>query len=356
MNKRIDKLIQEMETMNLDAVLIENPQNRRYISGFTGTAGIVLITKEKNIFFTDFRYIQQVKEQCKGFEILEISRTNPVTNYLKNMNIRNMGFEDDHMSFASYSAYNLALENIKFIPLKGLITNIRAVKDSEEIEKIAQASQIADEAFEHILGFIKPGIKEKDVALELEFFMRKKGATGASFDFIVASGYRSSMPHGVASDKVIEEGDFVTLDYGCIYNGYCSDMTRTIVVGKASEEQKKIYKIVLEAQKKVIEVAKAGMTGSELDKVARDIITEAGYGDKFGHGLGHGIGLEVHEMPNVNSLGTNKLQPGMVTSDEPGIYIEGFGGVRIEDLIVITEDGCRVLNKSPKELIELEVK
>ena len=267
-----------------------------------------------------------------------------------------MGFEDDHMSFASYSTYNVALENIQLVPLKGLITNIRAVKDLEEIEKIAQASQIADEAFEHILGFIKPGIKEKDVALELEFFMRKKGATGASFDFIVASGHRSSMPHGVASDKVIEEGDFITLDYGCIYDGYCSDMTRTIVLGKACDEQKKIYNIVLEAQKKVIEVAKAGMTGAELDKVARDIISEAGYGEKFGHGLGHGIGLQVHEMPNVNSLGSNELKPGMVTSDEPGIYIEGFGGVRIEDLIVITEEGCKVLNKSPKDLIELEVK
>ncbi|GAA0099941.1 Xaa-Pro dipeptidase [Paraclostridium bifermentans] len=354
MKNRVLKLRAEMERLNLDAILIEESKNKRYISGFTGTAGSIIITKEKNILFTDFRYTQQAKNQTEDFEIVEISRTNPITNFLKEMDMKRLGFEDDKMSFSTYSNYKDALSSTEMVPLKGLMLDLRAIKDEKELEVIRQASKIADNGFKYILGFIKPGMKESDVALELEFFMRKQGATGVSFDFIVASGKRSSMPHGVASDKVIELGDFVTIDFGCVYNGYCSDMTRTIVVGKANEKQKEIYNIVLEAQLKVIEAAKANMSGIELDNIARQYIIEKGYGDKFGHGLGHGIGLDVHELPNVNTLGEKLLKPNMVISDEPGIYIEDFGGVRIEDLLIITEDGCEVLNSSPKELVELE--
>ncbi|WP_099190392.1 M24 family metallopeptidase [Tepidibacter mesophilus] len=350
---RINKLREHMKNSDLDAVLIYKAENRRYLSHFTGTTGYVLITKDKNLFFTDFRYIQQATNQCENFEIVEISREKPVTDFLKDMNIKNLGFEDDYMDFSTYSRFSKELENINFVPLKGHMLALRAIKDAQEIDIIRKAASIADEAFSHILTFIKPGVCEIDVALELEYFMKKKGATGLSFDSIVASGKRSSLPHGVASDKIIEEGDFLTLDFGCVYNGYCSDMTRTIVVGKASDRQKEIYNIVLNAQMRALENIKPGMTGFELDKIARDAITDAGYGEYFGHGLGHGVGLEVHEMPNVNPNAQNTLLPGMIITDEPGIYIPDFGGVRIEDLIVITIDGYEVLSNSTKELIEL---
>ncbi|OPJ55623.1 M24 family metallopeptidase [Alkalithermobacter paradoxus] len=354
MMSRIQNLRKEMKERNLQAVIIYKPQNRRYISGFTGSAGYALITEDKAIFFTDFRYIQQASNQCKDFEILEISKVKSVTEYLNEMNIETLGFEDDFMDFATYSKFTDELKNTKLVPLKGLMLNLRSIKDEEEINMIAKAAQIADKAFEHILSFIKPGVCERDLYLEIEHFMKKNGASGVSFEPIVASGKRSSLPHGVASEKIIEDGDFLTLDFGCIYNGYCSDMTRTIVVGKASDEQKKIYNIVLEAQTKALEAVRPGITGEELDKIARDIITKEGYGDKFGHGLGHGVGLEVHELPHVNSIGKDPLRAGMVITDEPGIYIPDFGGVRIEDLILVTEEGYKVLSNSPKELIELK--
>ena len=297
MENRVFKLREKMNELNLDAVLIEDSNNKRYISGFTGTAGSILITKNKCILFTDFRYTQQAKDQATNFEIVEISRTNPITNFLKKMKINRLGFEDDKMSFSTYSNYKEALNDVEMVPLKGLMLTLRAVKDKKELETIRHAAKIADSGFMHIIEFIKPGMKENEVAL---------------------------------------------------------DMTRTIVVGKANEKQKEIYNIVLEAQLKVIEYAKANMTGIELDNIARQYIIEKGYGDKFGHGLGHGIGLDVYELPNVNALGENELKPNMVISDEPGIYIEDFGGVRIEDLLIITEDGCEVINSSPKELIELE--
>uniref|UniRef100_UPI0038CBF7B4 M24 family metallopeptidase n=1 Tax=Anaerosolibacter carboniphilus TaxID=1417629 RepID=UPI0038CBF7B4 len=350
---RLTRFRELLREKNIDGAIIYKLENRRYLSGFTGSSGYVVITLNSAYFITDFRYVEQASRQCAGFEVLEHTNQKPLHTILTGFNINTMGFEDDFVTYAQYKEFSDKLEHTKMVPLEGALNNLRKIKYEEEIAKIERAAQIADSAFDHILKFIKIGMKETEVALELENFMKKQGASGLSFDSIVASGIRSSLPHGVASDKIIEEGDFVTLDFGCIYEGYCSDMTRTIVIGKASEKQKEIYSIVLDAQLKALEAIKPGVTGVEVDKIARDIITEKGYGDYFGHGLGHGVGLEIHESPRLSPLGHDTLKPGMIVTDEPGIYLPGFGGVRIEDLVVVTETGYRTLSKSPKGLIEL---
>jgi Xaa-Pro aminopeptidase len=355
MNKRVEMLRKKMDEIKADWILILKPENRRYISGFTGTTGFVLISDNKAIFATDFRYTEQASEQCKGFEIKEINKDYTIYHLLKDLEVRRLGIEDDYITYQTVNKIKESVDNVELVPLNGMLTNIRMIKDEKEIELISKAAEIADKAYEYILKNIKVGMTEREIANELEYYMKKLGAEGPSFDFIVASGRRSSMPHGVASDKVIEQGDLVTIDMGCIYKGYCSDMTRTFVMGKANKEQKKIYDIVLKAQEEVLKSIKPGITGFELDKIARDIITNEGYGPRFGHSLGHGVGLEIHELPALaqHDLGKISLEPGMVITDEPGIYIPEFGGVRIEDLVVVTEDGCKVLSKSSKELIEV---
>jgi Xaa-Pro aminopeptidase len=245
------------------------------------------------------------------------------------------------------------LPKVDFRPTENLIESLSVRKDSEEIKHIRKAVRIADKAFSDILDRIKPGVREKDIAFELEYNMRSQGAEGAAFDLIVASGQRSSMPHGVASAKKLRKGDFVTLDFGCFYRGYASDITRTVVLGKATKRQKTIYEVVLAAQKKACKAVRPGLHCSRLDGVAREIIMKAGFGDNFGHGLGHGIGLKVHDNPTLNPRSTDVLLEGMVTTIEPGIYIPNWGGVRIEDDVLVTSSGGQVLSKSPKELLEL---
>lgn len=355
MEARINQLRTVLQDKGLGAILISKPENRRYISGFTGSTGYALITQEEAIFITDFRYTEQATSQCKGYKIVEFSRTKPITDVLKELEISRIGIEEDFVSYGQYLDYTEKLDYVQLVPLKGAITKLRSIKSAEEIEYIQTAASIADEAFTHILTFIKPGMTETEVALELEVFMKRKGATGVSFESIVASGKRSSLPHGVASNKVIEAGDLITLDFGCIYKGYCSDMTRSFVLGQATEKQKEIYNVVLEAQETALKAVAPGLKGSQLDQIARDIIQEKGYGEYFGHGLGHGVGLEVHELPHVNSQGEALMEPGMIITIEPGVYIPDYGGVRIEDLVVVTENGYQVLSKSTKELIELKI-
>lgn len=351
---RLSKLQDVLSEEKLDAILVTSPYNLRYVSNFTGTTGLAVVTKEEAFFVTDFRYTKQATDQAKGFKVVRNNGPifDEVVKIVEDMKIETLGFEDAYVSFRNYDELEAKLD-CDLVPVSGIVEELREVKDEDEIAIIKQACAISDAAFTYILDHIKPGVSEIEIANKLDFFMREKGATGVSFDTIVASGYRSAMPHGVASEKLIEPGDFVTLDFGCYYKGYVSDMTRTVSVGEPNPKLKEIYDIVLQAQLKVNEAAKAGMTGVEVDSVARDYITEKGYGEYFGHSNGHGIGLEIHEGPNTSQKSPKRLVPNNVITNEPGIYLEGLGGVRIEDDLLITENGNEVLTFSSKELIIL---
>lgn len=355
-NRRVAKLREAIAGTEGQALLVTNPVNRRYLTGFTGSSGVALIAADQAAFLTDFRYTEQAAEQAQGFRIEKHGPdvNEAVAKLLEEWNVRTLLFEERHVTYAAYKAMEKAFGSVRLLPSEDIAEKLRAFKDDAELTIIRDAAKLADRAFEHILGFIKPGVRERAVALELEMFMRSQGATGSSFDTIVASGVRSALPHGVASDKPIESGDFVTLDFGAYYNGYCSDLTRTVVVGKANEKQKEIYGIVLEAQLHALERLRPGMTGKEADALTRDIITRYGYGEYFGHGTGHGIGLEIHEAPRLSLAADRVLSPGMVVTVEPGIYLPGFGGVRIEDDVAIADNGIEILTGSPKQLIELD--
>lgn len=354
MINRIDKIRTKLVEADLPAILITSEYNLRYATGFTGTTGLAVITLDKAYFVTDFRYTKQAMEQCQGYQIVQ--NVGPiydeVAKIVKSDGLSGIAFEEDYVSYRTHSVLD-ELIGADLIPISGLIEGLREVKESGEVAIIRKACEIADAAFAHILTYIKPGMTEIQVATELDFHMRSLGASGISFETIVASGLRSAMPHGVASEKVIESGDMITLDFGCYYDGYVSDMTRTIALGNPSEKMKEIYQLVLEAQLKVLEAAKPGMSGVELDHVARGYFDEKGHGAAFGHSTGHGIGLEIHEGPNVSRLAEKRFVPGNVITNEPGLYYPEIGGVRIEDDMLVTETGIEVLTHSPKELIIL---
>ena len=347
---RIEALRARMEERKLEALLIAEPSNRRYISGFTGTSGYVLITMDRAVLFTDFRYMTQAAAQCPDLEVIrhKADYLASIKPELEKSGIKRLGFEQNHTAYGDYRKYAAELNPIELVPVENLTEELRMKKDESELAIIRQAARLADQAFEHILAYIRPGLRERDVDLELEIFMRRNGASGSSFATIVASGERSALPHGVSSDRVIQPGDFVTLDFGAYYQGYCSDITRTIAVGKPSDKHREIYEIVLEAQMNCLERIRPGMTGREADALTRDIIKRYGYNDYFGHGTGHGIGLEIHEAPRLSPTSEQVLEPGMTVTVEPGIYLPGFGGVRIEDDIVITDTGMERLTTSSK--------
>ncbi|MBN6888832.1 Xaa-Pro aminopeptidase [Cytobacillus horneckiae] len=352
--EKIQKLRATFEKLGIDGFLVTSSYNRRYMSNFTGSAGVVLISNDKALFITDFRYTEQAGKQCQGYEVVQHTGSIPekLSSLVQQLGIKKLGFEQDHVTYSSYQTFDKAID-AELVPISGEIEKLRLIKDESEIKILKGAANIADAAFTHILNFIQPGKTEIEVANELEFFMRKEGATSSSFDMIVASGHRGALPHGVASDKVIEKGELVTLDFGAYYNGYVSDITRTVAVGQPDAKMQEIYHIVLEAQLRGMKGIKPGITGKEADALTRDYITEKGYGDNFGHSTGHGIGLEVHEGPGLSSKSDIVLEPGMVVTCEPGIYLPGLGGVRIEDDTIITKDGNENLNSSKKELIIL---
>ncbi|WP_445490501.1 M24 family metallopeptidase [Niallia sp. 03133] len=352
--EKLKKLRNALIEASVDGIVITSKYNRRYISNFTGSAGVVLISGERAKFITDFRYMEQAANQCEGFEIVQ--HTGPiykeVAEQAEKMGIKKLAFEQDHMTFTDYKIYESVVK-AELVPVSGILEKLRLIKSASEIKILKEAAEIADAAFTHILDFIKVGKTELEVSNELEFFMRKAGATSSSFDTIVASGKRSALPHGVATDKVIEAGDFVTMDYGAYYNGYVSDITRTIAVGSPDEKLKEIYDVVLTAQLKGMEGIKPGLTGIQADALTRDYIKEKGYGEYFGHSTGHGIGLEVHEGPGLSFKSETVLEAGMVVTVEPGIYIPGLGGVRIEDDTIITDNHNEALTHSTKELLIL---
>ncbi|MBG9980975.1 aminopeptidase P family protein [Facklamia sp. DSM 111018] len=352
--QRLDRLRQLLKEEQLEALYVTDLLNVRYLTGFTGSAGAVLVTHDEAYFITDFRYVTQANKEVTSAKVVihQQGVDQEVQKLIEQDQIRTLGIEANQMNVSQYLKIQ-KLFDLDIKPTDALIEKLRQVKDQEEIAIIRQACEITDLAFEHILNFVKAGVTELQVANELESFLKNKGASSMSFDTIVASGERSAMPHGVASEKVIENGDMVTIDFGCYYKGYSSDMTRTFAVGSVSDQLREIYEIVLEAHNRVIAGTRAGMTGQEVDALARDYITEKGYGQYFGHSTGHGLGLDVHEMPAVSSRSETVMVENMVITDEPGIYLPGIGGVRIEDDLIIKENGVESINSSPKELIIL---
>lgn len=351
----LEKLQQSIAASGMDAMLLIDPKNRFYATGFQSSAGAVIVSRDDAWLFTDSRYIEAARETAAeryhvGLNDREHSLSDLVKEVLQSQGLGKLGGEECSLSHDDYLAYEAAI-GTTLVPAQQLIMDLRAAKSEEEIALMKQAQAITDRAFASILTFLRPGVTEQAVAAELMYSMMKDGAQRMSFDPIVVTGARSSMPHGVPGQTVIQPGDFVTMDFGCVYGGYCSDMTRTVAIDFATKEMKKVYHTVLEAQLAGIAAAKAGVLGKDVDRAGRDVIAAAGYGDCFGHGFGHSLGLDIHESPNASPAGNKPMPLGCVCSAEPGIYLPGKFGVRIEDVIVFRENGCEVLTKSPKELI-----
>ncbi|MDH3891037.1 MAG: Xaa-Pro peptidase family protein [candidate division Zixibacteria bacterium] len=358
--KRIAALRKQFMKENLDGMVVTRLDHVFYLCGYTGSNGLLVVTNKTATFLTDFRYTDQAKKEVRGAKVHVMSKGDlvaclPEFTHLMKKNLK-LGVSGEHLSVSGQAKLASALPNSLIVSADSVLAELGWVKDAHEIKQIAKAAQIGDVAWGRVLGLLKPGVREREIAAELEYQMKMLGSTKPAFDSIVASGYRSAMPHGEASDKKIAKGDFVTFDFGAVVNRYVSDMTRTVVVGKATARQKKIYNIVLKAQKAGVAKIKAGVKAQAIDEACRKIITRAGYGKEFGHGTGHGIGVyfdPIHSGPRLSTISDDKLKVNNVITVEPGIYISGWGGVRIEDDVVVTRTGGRVLTESPKYLLEL---
>ena len=352
--ERITRIRERLDGEGADVFLVSNPVNRRYLTGFTGSAGLVWISSTRQAILTDFRYFEQVKTQCPDWELVRIENyTDALQALIEEEHVQSIAFEKDHVTVEQIEGWQEKL-SVQFRGISGWVQELRMIKTEEEIANIRKAAQIADEAFAQLLPTLRSGLTEIEAALELEFLMRKAGASGLSFDPIVASGPQSALPHARPGERVLSVGDFVVFDFGAIVSGYCSDMTRTVLIGEPEEKHLLIYDLVLKAQVSALQAVAPGKTGAEIDAIARDIIGEMGYGPYFGHGLGHSLGLEVHENPRLSKTDQTILEPGMIVTVEPGVYLPGFGGVRIEDLVLVTEDGHDVLTSTFKELYVVE--
>ena len=351
MNKRVQAFLDKMQEKELDGIIINNLKNVYYLTGFWGSNGTIFISRDRQILVTDARYIIAAKQEVTGFEIFaDRDELATIAKIAKDMGLSRIGFEDE-ISVSYYHRMQTAFEGLELVPQTQFVEALRMIKDETEIETIRKACSISVQAFHDALEFIKPGKTEIEIANFLDFRMRELGAAGLSFDTILASGINSSKPHAHPMHKPVELGEAITMDFGCLYEHYVSDMTRTIYLGHVSDEQAEIYNTVLKANQALIDQAKAGLGFRDFDKIPRDIIVEAGYGEYFTHGIGHGIGLDIHEEPYFSQTSTEVIKSSMVLTDEPGIYIEGKYGVRIEDDILITDKGCELLTLAPKELI-----
>ncbi len=354
MSLRLSK-VQAALPEGIDGIFVTNDRNREWLSGFHFSDGFLLITRNNSYLLTDSRYIEAAKAEADpGFIATQITGTRKEMfgKLCAENGVKALYFEDTWMSCAAYNSFKAQFDTVELVPAGKLLENLREFKDESEMEKIIKAQRIAEAAFDHILGFINPDRTEAEVALELEFFMRSKGASGTSFSTIAVSGSASSRPHGVPRHVKLEKG-FFTMDYGCVYEGYCSDMTRTVVIGKADERMKRLYNTVLSAQLAAEEAAAEGIEAGTLDKIARDIIDSSEFKGHFGHSLGHGVGMYIHEAPSVSGACKTILQKGHVITIEPGIYLPGEYGCRIEDMICFRENGPELITNCPKHLIEL---
>ena len=355
MRDRLHRFRQRFAALKIDAFLITFQPHLRYLSGFSGTSGIGLVTATASYLITDGRYASQIQEETKGWK--SFVTPNSFFDELQRRNLlhpgERVGFDGNTFILNQFTGIKKLFPKVKFLPKADSIEQIAAVKEDEEVAKIARATAITDAVFNEILGLLKPGTTEMDIAAEISYRQRKHGAESDAFETIVASGERGALPHGRATIKRIRKGEMVTLDFGCVVEGYHSDLTRTVAVGRPKPEARKIHSIVLEAQQKALDAVRSGMKARDLDAVARAHIKEKGYDKFYRHSLGHGIGLQIHEAPRISVLSTATLQQGNVVTIEPGIYLPGLGGVRIEDDVVITNGSCEVLTRSPRQLLIL---
>lgn len=351
--KNLDKYLSLLGE-EVDGLLLTSEYSRFYGAEHHISEGVAVVTKNGCRYFTDSRYIESAQKDIHDFEVFETNRKNPyndlINKAIADFGVTKLGYEDEYLSVAEYLNFEKNL-NAKLVPMEGKLAALRMVKEDWELDLMRKAQDITDKAFTEVLTKIKVGMTEKQLQAELVYCLLKNGADNVAFDPIVITGAKTSMPHGVPGDEVIREGDFITMDFGALYGHYCADMTRTVAVGYATEEMQKVYNTVLQAQEAAIAATKAGVPGKEIDAVARKVIEDAGYGAYFGHGYGHSLGMEVHEAPNCNPAGETVMQENMISSAEPGIYLPGKFGVRIEDVVIFKEDGCENITNSPKNLI-----
>lgn len=347
---RLGKLRNTLIEQNLDAIFISQPDNRHYLSGFTGSAGNLLISSDRAVLITDFRYYEQVGHQAPDYELAKITTklSDLLSELLAGVGVKRLGFESQHVTVDQLYEWSQATGGVEWVPLKGTVEKLRAVKDEGEIEALRRSTALTDAAFAHLLDVIEPGMTELEAAWQIEAYMRTHGASRMAFPPIVAAGPSGAMPHARPGDHEIQPGEPIVIDIGCVVDGYCSDMTRTICLGEPSEKYLEVWDIVRQAQQAAEDGIHAGMSGAAAHALAGDIIGAAGYGDYFGHGLGHGVGMAVHEGPRAWRLGDNTLEAGMILTVEPGIYLPGEFGVRIEDLVIIRDDGIEILTRTPK--------